>query len=112
MIICGLCNKTYKRRHWYDKSYKEPRIAYQCNGYIDKSECGRCESKGISENVLFAAIANMLNNIYASKEKYFVFLKEAFLKRYHLQPLEGEIKKISDLKEKTKKESSKLEFSK
>ena len=103
LIICGLCNKTYKRRHMYDKSYKEPRIAYQCNGYIDKSECGRCQSKGISENVLFAAIANMLNNIYASKEKYFEFLKEAFLKRYHLQPLEAEIKKISDLKEKTKK---------
>ena len=102
LIICGICSKTYKRRHWYDESYKQPRITYQCNGYIKKTECGRCKSQSISENVLFAAIADMLNNLYATRDRAVNYLKEAFLKRYHLQPLDGEIKNVEALIEKTK----------
>ena len=112
LIVCGKCGLMYKRRHLYDKSYKEPRIVYQCNGYVNKFGAERCHSKAISENIIFTALADMLNNLYATKKQELEFLKTAFIQKYKLVPIDIELEEAIKLKEATRKRLKTIDLQK
>lgn len=67
MIICIHCGDTFKRRHW-TQGYPEPRIVYQCNGYINGKLKERCPSHGISEDILMASVCDMINNLFINED--------------------------------------------
>lgn len=70
MLICYYCGQTYKRRHW-SKGYKKPKVMYQCNGYVEPKNKGRCEAKPIGEDVLLKACADVINELFLSNSKVF-----------------------------------------
>lgn len=64
--VCLHCGETFKRRHWI-QGYPEPRIVYQCNGYINGKLKERCPSYGISEDILMASVCDMINNLFINE---------------------------------------------
>ena len=67
MLVCLTCGETYKRRHWI-QGYPEPRIVYQCNGYINGKLKERCPSHGISEDILMASVCDIINNLFINED--------------------------------------------
>ena len=65
MLVCIHCGDTFKRRHW-TQGYPEPRIVFQCSGYIDGEPHKRCPSKAISEDILLKTTCEVINRIYLS----------------------------------------------
>ena len=70
MLICYYCGQTYKRRHWI-KGYKNPKIMYQCNGYVEPKTVNRCEAKPVGEKILLKACAEVINELFLSGSKVF-----------------------------------------
>ena len=66
MIICLNCGDTFKRRHW-TQGYPEPRIVFQCSGYVGGEPTKRCPSKAISEDILLKTTCEVINKIYLNK---------------------------------------------
>lgn len=65
--ICANCGNTYKRRHWI-QGYPEPRIVYQCNGYINGRPKQRCKSHGISEDIILLSICDLINTLFLKED--------------------------------------------
>ena len=70
MLICYYCGQTYKRRHWI-KGYQNPKIMYQCNGYVEPKTGERCEAKPVGENILLKACSEVINELFLSNSKVF-----------------------------------------
>jgi len=70
MLICNECGETYKRRQWIS-GYKVPKIMYQCNKYIEPKLQERCNAKPLSENLLLAACAKVINDLFLRKSDIF-----------------------------------------
>ena len=70
MLICYYCGQTYKRRQWI-KGYQQPKIMYQCNGYVEPKTGDRCEAKPVGEKILLKACAEVINELFLSGSKVF-----------------------------------------
>ena len=103
LIICGKCGRVFKRRQWSGRGYKVPKIMYQCSGYVRNIGEERCKSTGISEDIIYYAVADMLNNLYAKRNPELKYLKEAFIEKYHLSPVNHELEEATELMEAARK---------
>ena len=66
--ICAACGESYKRRHWIS-GYPEPRIFYQCNGFVNGKPKQRCKAHGLSEDILLEAVCSMINNLFLGEDE-------------------------------------------
>lgn len=103
LLLRDKCGRVYKRRHWSGHGYITPRIVYQCNGYVNNIGEKRCESDSICENIVYLAVADMFNNLYAKRNKELSYLKEAFIEKYKLRPINHELEEATILLENAKK---------
>ena len=103
IILCADCGNTYKRRMW-TQGYPEPRVVYQCNGFI-KGEIGhRCQNKNISEDILNKALCEIINTIYKTKEKIFSDIGSIITKQIKIENVEKQLTEYEASKENIEKE--------
>ena len=93
IVLCGDCGRTYKRRQWI-QGYPEPRIVYQCNGFISGEIGKRCKNKSISEDMLKKISCDVINNIYSSKKKVFKAINEIISETVKIDGVLDKIEKL------------------
>lgn len=93
ILICGECGNTYKRRKW-TAGYPEPRIVFQCNGYIGGGLRERCKNKHVSEDAIYKAICEVIKKIFLSNGKVTSNIKRLIEKHMDVRT---DYKKISEL---------------
>lgn len=91
MILCARCGSTYKRRQW-TQGYKDgPRIVYQCNGYVYGEKGNRCDNKSVSEDAIYAAICEIINKAFLSKNKIVSQIKGLIESHLKVEGIENDI---------------------
>ena len=103
IILCSECGNTYKRRMWI-QGYPEPRIVYQCNGFVKGDIGHRCKNKNISEDILNKAICEIINAIYKSKEKIFSDISAIITKQIKIENVDKQLAEYNASKENIEKE--------
>ena len=99
IVMCAKCGNTYKRRQWI-QGYPEPRIVYQCNGYIKKydDKKSRCQNKNISEDMLTKIACEVINNIYHSRRKIFNTISQVIYKAVKIDDVQEKIDTLNKSK--------------
>ena len=99
IVMCAQCGNSYKRRKW-SQGYPEPRIVYQCNGYIKNydDKKSRCQNKNISEDMLTKITCEVINNIYRSRKKIFNTISQIIYKAVKIDDVQEKIDTLNKSK--------------
>lgn len=105
-IICGKCNKPFKRRIWNGKD-----IMWQCSTYINKGK-DECDMKAVKDSVVKEEFVKMFNELIENKENFLLKLDRNIEKGKSLEKVKDELRVLvrKEIKGEIDKESYKKQY--